>query len=245
MTLPYLLRIVLWLLPGLLQVVIASVMLRRKLVCVFPIFFSYSIYVPLRDFVLLAVQHSRNLASYIYWVGDGISVLLGLLTLYEVLWHLIYPYPFLRSIGRTIFKVVGLISFGIATAIMLMMAEFNPTLKLLLLMDRSAGLVRIAFLVAVLYFVTRLGLTWRHYATGILVGFGIAGLQVIATEVFAGFRLISNEAFTWLLPAIYNCAAVVWAFYFLPPRGRKLVNESLPETDLAKWNDTLRDYLNR
>ena len=239
-----LLTIILWLTPALLQILIALVMVRRKLVRVFPIFFGYSIYVPARDVILLVVQNSRNLYSYIYWVGEAISILLGLLALYEVLWHLVSPYRFLRSVGRTVFKIVGLVAFGIATAILVMMAEFKPTVELLLLLDRSAGLVRLALLVTVLYFVTRFGLTWRHYATGILAGFGIAGLQVIAVELFGGLHLISNVTFMLLPPAIYNCAVIVWAWYFVMP-GRKLISEPLPETDLAKWNEAIKDYLSK
>ena len=244
MTFSYLLRMTLWLAPGLLQAGIVWVMIRRQLVRVFPTFLCYSVVVPVRDVILLLLQKSHNLYAYVYWIGDGITILLSLLALYEVLWHLVSPYPFLRSFARNLFRIVGLGALGAAAVIVFMGPEFQPTKELLVLLDRAAGMVRVALLIGVIFFVSRLGLTWKHYATGILAGFGIGGLQVVASELWAA-HLISNETLKWLLPAIYNCAVIVWTSYFVPSAERKLVTESLPETDLATWNEALKEYLSK
>lgn len=244
MTFSSLLRLTLWLMPSVLQVAIVVVMIARKLVRIFPTFFCYSIFVPLRDVVLLFLQNSPNLYGYVYWVGEVLTIFFGLLALYEVLCHLVYPYPFLRSLARNIFKTVGLGALAIASLTVLMVAEFKRTIELVILLDRAAGMVRVALLIGVILFVSRLGLTWKHYATGILAGFGIGGLQVVAAELWAA-HLISNETLKLLLPAIYNCAAFSWAFYFVLSGERRLVSESLPETDLSRWNEALKDYLSK
>jgi hypothetical protein len=247
MNFPYLLRMTLWLAPVLLQIMIALAMVGRKLVAMFPIFFCFSIYVPLRDVALLLLQTSPHGYFSIYWIGDGISILLSLVAVYEVFWHLVYPYPFLRSLAHNIFKIAGLVASGIAFA-MLLMAQFGkgkPLVELILLLERSARVVQVALLISVICFISRLGLTWKHYATGILAGFGIAGMQLIPVELRAGFRLLTNKTFIWMEPAVYNCAVIVWAFYFLPSGKRTLVSERLPETDLARWNEALKDYINK
>src|SRR5260370_18897467 len=95
-------------------------------------------------------------------------------------------------------------------------------------------------LVVVIKLVSRLGLNWQHYATGILLGSGIAGLQLVPAELRSSLHLISNTVFSWLKPAIYDCAVVAWAFYFIPARRPSPSFAKVPQAYLSEWDEGLK-----
>src|SRR5882757_10029084 len=108
----------LWITPIVVQSFLAMVMVHRKLVKIFPVFFSYSVLLPAREILLLVVRNYPNLYSGIYWLSEATVVALSLGVVYEVIWHLVRPYSFLGRIALGAFwvvtalaLVVGLIMF--------------------------------------------------------------------------------------------------------------------------------------
>ena len=224
---------------------IAVTMVRRRLVRVFPIFFTYTVYVLTRDVVLWFVPtRYPNLYSWIYWVGEAVSILLQLGVIYEVLWYLTGPYEVIRMLASKVFKVVIVIG-ALAACLLFVRVGNGPgtsLLDMIYLLERCARVAQVLVLISIFVFLSRLGLTWHHYATGILLGSGIAGLQLVAAEL-VGNHLISNETFGWLKPAMYNVAVIGWAAYFVAGHSRRTDLTSLPETDLGRWERSLREYL--
>ncbi len=92
---------------------------------------------------------------------------------------------------------------------------------------------------------SRLGLTWQNYSVGIAAGFGVyAALDLALLELRAHLHAVTDTAFVLMRSAAYNLGVAIWAFYFLRPRGGKPVG-GLPATDLANWNDTLTEKVDR
>lgn len=245
MNIHHVMRTVLWVTPMGLLSLIAVTMVRRRLVRVFPIFFTYTVYVLTRDVVLWFVPtRYPNLYSWIYWVGEAVSILLQLGVIYEVLWYLTGPYEVIRMLASKVFKVVIVIG-ALAACLLFVRVGNGPgtsLLDMIYLLERCARVAQVLVLISIFVFLSRLGLTWHHYATGILLGSGIAGLQLVAAEL-VGNHLISNETFGWLKPAIYNVAVIGWAAYFVAGHSRRTDLTSLPETDLGRWERSLREYL--
>jgi hypothetical protein len=241
------LRVVLWVTPNTLLSLIAVIMLRRRLVRVFPCFFTYCVYVLARDVVLGLVANLYAAYFWIYWGGEAISILLQLGVIYEVLWYLTGPYPFVRRLAGRVFKIVMTIGILVACFVFgwVATAPGTPIIEVIFLLERSARVAQVLVLITVIAFISRLGLTWHHYATGILLGSGIAGLQLVPAELRGNLHLISNETFVLLKPAIYNVAAIAWAAYFFAARSRRIDLASLPETDLNRWDLALKEYLRK
>jgi hypothetical protein len=57
--------------------------------------------------------------------------------------------------------------------------------------------------------------------------------------------LITYETLQLLNSTAYNVAAMIWALYFVPSRPRKVIVESLPSTEIARWNEMLSEYLKK
>jgi hypothetical protein len=242
---PHLISSVLWLVPIVVQAAIALVMLRRGLTKAFPIFFSYTVLVSARDFTLLLLPYAGNLYSTVFWWGDAAAILLSLGVILEVLWHLFRPYPFLRFVFRLVW-----IAALVATAFALLLLRADPwradrLMESIILMERSARVLQVGLLIVLISLMSRLGLTWQHYSLGIAAGFGLySALDLILLELRAHLHLITDNGFVFLRPAAYNFGILVWAFYFFRPQVRKLLDR-LPSSDLANWNDTLTEQIDR
>jgi len=245
MRLPHLLFSVLWLVPVALQIAIALVMLWRGLARAFPLFFSYTVLVPARDLIHLLFPYPGNRYSFVFWWGDALAILLSLGVIFEVLWQVFRPYPFLRFV----FKLFW-IAAGVATASALTLLPTGPrgadrVLESIMLMERSARVLQLGLLIFLISFMSRLGLTWYHYAVGVAAGFGIYSALDLALLEFRGLvHSVSDTTFALLSSGAYNLAVVVWASYILKTRPETPV-DSLPSSDLGYWNDTLTEHMDR
>jgi len=258
MKIPHLTKMVLWITPLVIQSAIVIIMVRRRLVGVFPVFFTYTVVVPLRESVLLVIRntpalYSRTympaLYSRTYWWGDAAAVLLGLGIIYEVVWHLIRPYSSIRRFALRFFWVVAVVA--LASGMMMFLsadgfAQPDPLFEAIILLERSARFLQSCLLIVLVLLLSRLGLTWHYYAIGIAAGFGVySAVDLALLELRAHLHLITNEMFALLEPAAYNLAVLIWVLYFVWPRQRKVVVESLPNTDIARWNQLLNEYLEK
>ena len=242
-----LVQMILWILPLCLQPLIALVMTVRRHVTDFPVFFLYTLFVAGRDLALFFLRSHMRRYSWIYWVGEPLSIILGLAAICEVVWHLIQPYPTLRFLGVRLFWMTFIITF-VAGVLMLNPSQFVRTtiqIESAILLERSARFIQVGILVVFILFISRLGLTWKHYAAGIVAGFGIAaGFQLALVEL-KSLHAIANNIFVLLNSAAYNCAVLIWATYFFPSRMQKSQPMELPKSDLPKWDELLRRYLRK
>ena len=241
--------VALWIAPIVIQSVIVIVMLHRKLVEVFPVFFTYSVLVPAREILLFFVQNHLNLYSRIYFFSEAIVVALSLGVIYEVIWHLIRPYPFLRRFAFRFFWIVAAIALAVGLTMFLSSSpsvQRDPLLEIIILAERSVRFLQACWLIVLVLLMSRLGLTWQYYAVGIATGFGLFSASYLALlELEAHLHLITYETLQLLNSTAYNGAVTIWALYFVPSRARKVIVESLPDTEIARWNEVLSEYLRK
>jgi hypothetical protein len=240
-------RTVLWLVPLALQCVIVVVMSYRGLARRFPVFFCYSLLLPARDLLLLYLSYPSPAYARIFWWGEGWALLLSLGVIVETIRHLIEPYPFLRTVFGIFW--IGCIVAGAAALAMLLWnngpSGADLALEWIILTERSARFLQVCLLIAVVFLISRLGLTWYDFSVGIAAGFGTyAALDLSLLEVRASFHIFSEAAFVLLRSAAYNLAVGIWAFYFFRPRRVHLI-ERLPGHDLANWNDALTEHVDK
>lgn len=236
--------IVLWVVPLALQYVIAAAMLRRHLVRIFPIFFSYTVLVGSRETALFFVRYPSKSYALIYWWGDALAVLLGVGAIVEAIRHIFPSHPSLwRFLGSVwIFVIIA----AVMSLLLLISARANgrdPTLAWIMLLERSARFLQASMLIVVIALISRLGLGWHHYVVGIVAGFGVySALHLAALELRSHLHLVTDVTYALLQSSAYNLAAVIWAFYFLRPWQQDIVSY-LPDTDLAKWNEAVSDRI--
>jgi hypothetical protein len=238
---------VLWLLPVALQFLIASIMFRRRLAGQFPVFFIYNLLVPARDLALYFLVYPSNTYSAVYWWGEAANTVLEQGIIVENVWHFVRPYPFLRGFLKVL-GVVGIFAAAVALAMLFWTqgpAGADRLLHWILLTERSARFLQVCLLIVAIAMMSRLGLGWRHYSLGITAGFGVyAALDLVLLELGPNLHVLPDDTFVLLRSAAYNLGVLIWTLYFVWPQGGNLVDR-LPGTDLASWNDTLTEQVDK
>lgn len=243
----------LWIAPIVIQSIIAIVMLHRKLVEIFPVFFTYSVLLPTREIFLLFVRNHPGRYSptywFTYWLGEAIVVVLSLGVIYEVIWHLIRPYSFLRRFAFKFFWIVAAVALALGLIMFLSSSRSNqpdPLFEIIILIERSVRFLQACWLIVLVLLMSRLGLTWQYYAVGIAKGFGVYSASDLALlELRAHLHWITDGTLVFLNSMAYNVAVAIWALYFVPAHSRKIIVESLPHTEIARWNEVLSEYLKK
>jgi hypothetical protein len=249
MRVPQPITVALWIGPIVIQSIIVVVMLHRKLVGIFPVFFTYSVLVPAREILLFFVRNHLNLYSRIYFFSEAIVVTVSLGVIYEVIWHLIRPYSFLRRFAFRFFWIVAAVALALGLTMFLSSSrsvQASHRIEIIILAERSVRFLQACWLIVLVLLMSRLGLTWQYYAVGIATGFGVFSASYLALlELEAHLHLITYETLQLLNSTAYNVAAMIWALYFVPSRPRKVIVESLPSTEIARWNEMLSEYLKK
>src|SRR6266849_3928571 len=249
MKVPHAITVALWIAPIVIQSVIVIVMLHRKLVEIFPVFFTYSVLVPAREVILLFVRNHPDPYSRIYWFSEAIVVAVSLGVIYEVIWHLIRPYSFLRRFAFRFFWIVAAVAVALGLIMFLSSSrsgEPNALFEIIILLERSVRFLQACLLIVLVLLMSRLGLTWQYYAVGIATGFGVYSASDLALlELRAHLHLITDGTLVLLNSTAYNVAVTIWALYFVPSRPRKVIVGGLPDTEIARWNEVLSEYLKK
>ena len=98
----------LWLATPVLQSIVAWVMVKRRLVRVYPLFFYYTVFNATLAAGLFWLDHKEGIEGETYWgvygVGEAITAALKFAIVYEVFRHLFRSYPILKRWGQTFFK---------------------------------------------------------------------------------------------------------------------------------------------
>ncbi len=192
MRLSLLATFLLWFLPVVLQSLIAIVMVRRRLVRKFPVFFIFNLLVPARDVSLYFLPFGGNLYSTVFWWGDAAGIALELGVIFENTRHFIRPYPFLRPF-LWMLGGAGIIAAAAAFGMLIWVNNSggkDPTLEWIIRLERSATFLQVCLLIVAIGLMSRLGLTWRSYSLGIAAGFGVyAALDLILLELRAHLTL--------------------------------------------------------
>ena len=237
---------VLWLIPLFLQTAIACVMIARRLVSSFPLFFIYTIVIVCREFILLFLPRGR-LYFLIYWWGETLAILLGLAVIFEILAHILPKSSSLKFVLKSVMIFGALVALAALLILIFTKAsgQNDPLLAVMVMGERSVRFLQCSLLIVVIALMSRLGLSWRQEPVGIAAGFGIySAIALAALELGGHLHLISHLALALINSAAYNFAAVIWAFYFLRPL-RVTAVQHLPKADLAEWNSAVTDYVNQ
>jgi hypothetical protein len=240
----------LWIAPHVLQVVIASLMIRRGLHRRFPAFFVYTVFEILQLVALLAVsQLDRGAYPTTYAGGLAISTAIRFCVIYELYVYFFRNYPALSASGRSLFRTATMTLLFVAVGLAVVAPSAGPDgpLRATYTLDRTVSILQGGLLIVLFLFSKYFSLSWRTHAFGIALGLGIFACVELATSAIwlhvgalAAHRIMINM----LTMAVYQCCVVVWLFYLARAEmAPKRVPEVLPAQDLEIWNQELQRLL--
>jgi hypothetical protein len=226
-----------------LQVLLLVIMAKRKLRTQFPIFYNYTILMLLVTIALqIAARWFFREYSFVYWTSTGLTMLLGFGVLYEVFVNILKPFSAVIDLGKMMFRWAAL--FLLITALITALATTgSKTTKLctaILLMEHCIQLMQCGFLLLLLAFETRLGLSWRSHGMCIALGLGVfASTDLLLTYLYNKFPAWQNS-----LDMTNGMIALgLFAFWtiglMLPEPERKSAQDSPTRIILQRWNEAL------
>jgi hypothetical protein len=238
----------LWIAPVPLLALVAMVMRSRRLDRQFPAFFAYCLFGVLRTPILLFVFHRTTAYFYCYYAAEVVSAVLGLAAIYEVFLSLFPGYDTDSRLAQSLFRWVGaaLVVAAVIAAIAAPGSDENPLMAASLVVTRSVRMVQCGLLLFLFVASSYLGLSWRSHVLGVAVGFGLfvaAEMAAVAMRAQAG--LISQDTFSFVKQAAYNCSVLVWLAYFLAPQPAEQLLPIPRTVEMESWNRALSQLLQR
>ena len=236
----------LWIAPHALLEALPLVMLRRGLHRKYPAFFVYTLYEVLVFLLLFAsrfVAHGLSGAYRQVFIVTAIgSAALRFAVIQEVFNHVFEDYPRLTGIATVVMRCVTILLFAAA----ILVAYYSPgTLSVsaltgIMVLDRSIAIIQAGLLIFIFLFLRVLGLSWRSYAFGIALGFGVFASTELA---YWAMRLTDLSEHTKdlldLIPTgSYHVSVLIWLGYLLAAEQSVMSPASaLPELD--RWSGEL------
>ncbi|MCU1308114.1 MAG: hypothetical protein JWN45_2809 [Acidobacteriaceae bacterium] len=238
----FVLTYVLWLAAPAVQLGILFFMFRRKLRSEFPFFFSYTALQVINVAVLFTIYHFRPAEYfYIYWTAATVSIFMGFAVIHEVFCYAMRPYIGLRDLGSMLFRWAALILvlFSGLLALSSAITESHPIMAAIISLERSVRLMQCGLLLFIFVCSTYLGLTWKNFASGIALGFGlVAATDLVMFSLRAQFGQRWDSQMSLINSLIYNLSVLLWFGYTIVPKDarKRVPSEVVYRPLFDRWN---------
>lgn len=241
----------LWIAPHALLVVLAVIMVRRRLVKEFPAFFLYAVYQAVEFVVLYVLYRLKSVSGMQFaqaWLaGAVISSGLRFAIIQEIFRHVFGNYPALKDFGTLLFRWATAVLMIVAVTLVAFSSgsEMDRLTLTCTVVDRAVSTVQCGLLVLILLLTRFLSLPWRSYVFGIALGLGFFAsteLGIAAIRVRWGLA-VGRDLFALLTMAVYHGCVLFWIVTLLLPQPAETRVTSVPTHDLDHWNDALERLL--
>ncbi len=242
---------IMWAAVPLMQVLLLTILIKRKVRTSLPKFFNYITFSIVVNVVALglAPRISPVQYFYLYWTIEALNAILAFAVIYEVFTNILKPYTALIDFSKMLFWWAAgfLLLASVLTA--LASAGNTATAKIcaaVVLFERIVQLIQCGLLLLLLIFESRLGLSWRSYGMSVALGMGIyAALNLgmsFLQDHFVSLQVQLNLANTILGASIF----AMWQVSFLLPEPqRRTVQDTPAKLIFQRWNDVLSGVSSR
>ncbi len=243
----------LWIAPYALQIAIAVVMIRRRLLHEFPVFFTYTAFQVVQGVTLFTLDHSASVSAThyweVYWVSLVVNAGLRFALIYEISSHVFRNYPGLDKLVEVLYRWAAVLLILVAVAVSAH-ARIDDRYWFLTgahVANQGVDVVQAGLVMFLFLFSAYFKLSWRSDVYGIALGLGIFSSIDLATSAIRASigPQPGNYVFDFITMATYHCCVVLWLIYLLLPESSRHVVKDLPADNLQQWNSELERLLLR
>ncbi len=253
MTVPRWLLLYLWIAPHTLQAVLAIIMIYRKLVRRFPVFFAYTIYEVVQFLILFAIDQSQSgtVEQYAgaFLAGGAVSIALRFGVVYEIFCTVFESYPALQRFGWMLFSWATVVLMIVAVTVVASSTgtDLDRYQFAFTVVDRIVSIIQCGLLVLLVLMARFLSFPWTSCAFGITLGLGLfASVELGIRAIQAEFGIyIAHDVINAIGMAVYHCCVVFWVVSALLPERSPRRMEPGRGYDLEHWNDALQRLLHQ
>lgn len=201
---------------------------------------------------LIVVRQHASLYLGVYWVNEGISVVLIFLALQES-FYLVFRNFLTIPWFRRLFPGIGLLMLFVSV----LRAAFYPVAQASLLattlitLEIIVGFLQFGIFCLFILLVQFFHLRWRQQAFGVVLGFGISAAGSLVVYLLRSeFGTKFNPIVRITPPIAYIIAVVVWVVTFLRPEPLQPSLDAVfsPEqmaSDLRRYTKAVKGILER
>ena len=216
----------LWVAPHVLQILIIVIMVRRKMLREFPIFFCLHVFPDIADRrsfyyrpvgpIHLGALHPQLDSRGIYQRGAAFAVI------HEIFQNVFRSYPALQQLGG---RLVRWSTVLLMIAAVLLVAYSTGTnldrvSLVLVVVNRTVNIMQVGLLVLLLLLVKYLHLSWSTFVFPLALGLGLyASAMLVNTALQAHYRGFLDAFLTNQIEhGAYSCCVLVWLTGLLLPQ---------------------------
>ncbi len=234
-----------WFASPALQLLLAIVMLRRKLRAEYPMFFNYTVFQVVSHILMFVLWRcSYNLYYYGYWTTSALGIFLGFAVIREVFLEAFRPYEALRELGEMLFSwsLLVLVIIALLSAFTQNAPDDNRLFTALMTGERSIRILQCGLVLFMFVFARYLGISAKHQLFGYSLGFGLfAVVEMLSILVWKQFAAVSDFWMRFTISGTYFVSVLLWLGYSLAPIcARK--PQMLPQSEV--WNHALAGAMN-
>jgi len=227
-----------------LQAILLWLLLRKRVFRTFPWFVAYTLFSVLAGSSRLVFRYYRgSLYPQVFYGTEAVYALFGFAVMYEVFRHVLRNFQRIRWF-RPVFPltiVLTVVLTGLRTAT----PGFRTRWAVWVLgAEMGERCLQVSMFVLLVVLVTVFGLRWRQHAFGICAGYGLyATVALLASTKF--YEIGTRFTFWWGILSVgaYNCAILIWLWYFsgpVRPEPPRASQPPLSAGDLESYKEILR-----
>jgi hypothetical protein len=210
----------LWLVPPVLQSVLAILMVWRGTYRRFHYFFAYTLFAIVAEitkFIVYDPNKNTWAHFWISWGSEAIYAVLGFLAIYEVFRYVFENFQHLAWF-RFLLPVTAAIMLGIAVLIPIAHSavDTDALLEDIFALQVAVRCLQLGVFFLIFFMARIFDLDYRQYAFGIAAGFGITVVGILlGTLVRTGLGLKFLMFFKYVPSVAYCIAVTVWLASFV------------------------------
>ncbi len=220
---------------------------RRRMWRGYGAFVAYLAVQVLKSAVYLGRSHPY-FYFWAYWLGELLDVFLVIAILYQLYAQLFASHAGLRKLQDLLFRWSAAMSILVAVVVAALVpsGDSEKLMVGILAFDIAAAVLKVGLIAFLLLLSSALALRWTHYAFGIVMGMGLYNSVELAVAVArSAAGPMAAMPYTVLKLAAWNCAVLVWLYYLSAKESSKTTLRTVPENQLASWNQALMELLSR
>lgn len=240
-----------WVAPHVLQIPIIVIMVRRKMIREYPLFFVYTCFQIFQTAVLFTIDQMDRFTGDHYiacWTAEEyISVVLRFAVIHEIFQHVFRSYPALQQLGGRLFRWAT--ALLMIAAVLLVAYSTGTNLDrvslVLVVVNRAVDIMQVGLLVLLLLLVKYLRLSWSTFVFPIALGLGLyASAMLVNTALQARFGAFFDGVLTGQIEhGAYTCSVLVWLTGLLLPQPAAKHIQPPAIHELEDWNAALQRLL--
>lgn len=229
-----------------LLVILAGVMLWRRLAREFPFFFTYvavTVFIGVIRFVVYK-GYSANVYFYVYWSSDFVVFLVTSLAIYEIFLKRIFPRSgrvrFYRYLFPCFVVLISLVAFLMALHAPNQRTAFLATSRILDFLRSTV----IGFFVLLILF---MGRSFAGHEFSVTAGFGIQAAITLANGALKLDKGSRSAIMDRLELIAFDVACLIWLWSFstgtkAPPKDFQEIDPNALEA-AKKWEKSLKEFV--